>query len=373
MGLSSTQYNGHVFWDADIWVFPALALINPSLARQIPDYRLATVPQARRNFDEWIKAGRPTGQGNVSQGEGEGPGVKYAWESSVTGKETVPGPSRFQDHITGSVLWGLDQATALGLADPAKVNQTGREAGAFFLARSELNKDGWREIKGTMSPDEHHTGDNDLYTNLLAEWTLTRFYPEQDWSFKGFKRPQDEKGFLTYDNDALKAYKQAAAVLAIYPLQHPEAVKQARTMMERFEEKVTENGPAMTDSVHATIWARLGESDKAYAAWHESWQPFTKHPLLLFSEKRRKPVTYFITGAGGSLQSVIYGFLGFGLDSSKEPKAAWSLQLDEERWLNVRPNLPKAWKSVKLRNFTVKGRRYTLTATQERATVSQGE
>ncbi len=29
-GLSNQMYNGHVFWDADIWVFPALALLDPA-------------------------------------------------------------------------------------------------------------------------------------------------------------------------------------------------------------------------------------------------------------------------------------------------------------------------------------------------------
>ncbi len=119
----------------------------------------------------------------------------------------------------------------------------------------------------------------------------------------------------------------------------------------------------MSDSVHALIWARLGEIDKGYDTWRASWKPFTKQRLMLFSEKRNKPTTYFTTGAAGSLQAVLFGFLGFRLDSVSEQGAAWSIKLKGNNWLSAKPNLPREWKSVKLSNFTVLGHHYTLTAT----------
>ena len=65
-----------------------------------------------------------------------------------------------------------------------------------------------------MSPDENHIGDNDLYTNLLAMWlTNGRKWP----ATPTYKLPKDAKGFLTYDGDPVKGYKQAAAILACYP------------------------------------------------------------------------------------------------------------------------------------------------------------
>ncbi|MGH2408839.1 MAG: hypothetical protein ACRDGS_00580, partial [Chloroflexota bacterium] len=33
MGLSSTFYNGHIFWDAELWMYPALLLTQPDMAR----------------------------------------------------------------------------------------------------------------------------------------------------------------------------------------------------------------------------------------------------------------------------------------------------------------------------------------------------
>jgi trehalose/maltose hydrolase-like predicted phosphorylase len=384
MGLSNQQYNGHVFWDADIWVFPALAFISPETAIQIAKYRVSTQQTASSNFAAWVKEGRPTASGKVPAqpvAPGREGALMYPWESSVSGRETVPGPSKFEHHITGSIAFMADRAFELGLLGKEETKEIVDGAGSFYAQRSEATNDTSpeRSIKGVMSPDEHHTGDNDLYTNLLAEWCIQRGkFDATRWGahtgvHPRLKLPRDSKTFLTYENDALRGYKQAAAVLSIYPLKYPPAEKEAKAMMDRFADKVTENGPAMSDSIHALIWARLGEKEKAYSTWHESWQPFTDHPLMLFSEKRKKAVTYFTTGAAGSLQTVLYGFLGFRIDSEQVPGAAWSKKLHGESWLSIKPNLPPSWKSVKFKNFKLLGESYTLTATPTTTNVVPGE
>jgi len=52
MALSSPLYNGHVFWDADLWVFPALLLVDPDRAAAISRYRMQLSNAAGRNFVE---------------------------------------------------------------------------------------------------------------------------------------------------------------------------------------------------------------------------------------------------------------------------------------------------------------------------------
>lgn len=413
-GLSNQQYNGHVFWDADIWVFPALAFVDPNEAREIPGYRIKHYYSAKENFLRglsWPEAGKAmyAFHSPVDQNP-----IQFPWESSVTGLEVSPPPSRKEIHVSGSVLWGFNQALALGmLDDPLLFTRAGHQSPGYvishfywgprvlwslrstprILAWDEPLADSPYELREVMSPDENHIGDNDLYTNLLAQWDYDAWTIQSNSHEEGlgpvfrwmtpaerkkenvptFKLPRDGTSFLTYDGDPVKSYKQAAAVLAIYPLQYPPAEKEARVMMDRFADKVIKNGPAMTESVHSIIWSRLGEKEKAYATWLRSWQEFVKQPHLLFSEKRNKDVTYFTTGAGGSLQSVIYGFLGFRLDSKKEPGAAWSKKLNGESWLSIKPNLPPAWKSVKFKNFTVLDQHYTLRADSHGATVIQGD
>jgi trehalose/maltose hydrolase-like predicted phosphorylase len=371
LALSGTTYFGHVFWDADLWVFPALAFIDPERAAAIADYRLQRLPQARRNFEDWLAEGRPV----ANRALGEHPpveGAMFPWESSVTGRETVPGPSRYQHHITGTVAFALAKASALGLADEGEVRKALQGARGFYAARVEEGGDGLGELRATMSPDEHKTGDNDLYTNLLAQWVLNGGTWKRPAGVAEMRLPRDGQSFLTYDGDMMRSYKQAAAVLAIYPLQFPAAEAEADAMMRRFADKVTEHGPAMSDSVHALIWARIGEGDRGYELWRRSWEEFSKEPHLLFSEKRRKEVSYFTTGAGGCLQTVLFGFAGFRIDWKQDPAASWSHQLAGENWLTINPNLPSRWKSLRLENFHVRGRRFTLTATHDGTTVTQG-
>lgn len=355
-GLSHDRYHGHMFWDADVWMLPVLALVAPERARAIARFRIERAEAARENYRAWARAGAPIGPGVKKAGvDPDAPALMYPWESGPSGRETTPTKSRYQHHITASVVWGLDRAAAFGLADPAEVAGIGRQAAEFYRQRSEPGSDGLRRLRSTMSPDEFRIVDNDLYTNILAEWTMRRF-----GDGASFIRPRDEKSLITYDDDRFLVYKQAAAELAIYPLQDPEAERQARTVMERFAPKITANGPAMSEAIHAIIWARLGESERAYAAWRQSWEPYTRHPLLMFAENPVRGDTYFLTGAAGSLQAVLYGFAGIRIDSERDPDAASSRPLRGGKWLNVKPNLPARWQSIRVRNMRILGKGYTV-------------
>jgi trehalose/maltose hydrolase-like predicted phosphorylase len=35
MGLSGLGYNGHVFWDMDLWIYPGILALNPALAKTL--------------------------------------------------------------------------------------------------------------------------------------------------------------------------------------------------------------------------------------------------------------------------------------------------------------------------------------------------
>jgi trehalose/maltose hydrolase-like predicted phosphorylase len=89
MGLSGLGYNGHVFWDADLWMFPALLVMHPELAKNMIEYRYERLEEAKRNaFSHGYK------------------GAMFPWESAETGVEETPvwalsGP--FEHHITADV------------------------------------------------------------------------------------------------------------------------------------------------------------------------------------------------------------------------------------------------------------------------------
>lgn len=71
----------------------------------------------------------------------------------------------------------------------------------------------------------------------------------------------------------------------------------------------------MSLSVLALQYARLGESDKAYELFVQSFRPNQLPPFGVISEGAGGTNPYFVTGAGGLLQTVINGF------------AVWKLQI----------------------------------------------
>src|SRR4051812_41358284 len=93
MGLSGLGYNGHVFWDAELWMFPPLLALHPELARSMLEYRYQRLEAARQNArNHGFK------------------GTMFPWESASEGQEATPlwaltGP--FQQHITGCVGWAF--------------------------------------------------------------------------------------------------------------------------------------------------------------------------------------------------------------------------------------------------------------------------
>lgn len=353
-GLSNGKYGGRVFWDSDAWMFPALLFLAPERARIVPAYRLASLPAARAEYRLWADR----------SGLKPVPGAaKFPWEGGRNGRENAPAESERQHHISATVLFWLRQAAAQGLVEQLALREAEESVGKFLAQRAQKRPDGRWTLKGVMSPDEFATVDDDLYTNLATEAALG---PE--WQGK-FYRPRDATTFLSYTGDRLRGHKQAAALLAVWPLQDPQAEQEATRMLARFKGSTTPNGPAMTLSLVALIEARHGDPETAYQTWHESWKRYTHGPHQQFSEAPNGRSTYFLTGAGGCINAVMYGFLGVRVDSKPQPGASWSLQTRTGAWVSVRPRLPEAWKSVTVDPFVVDGRRFVLTATADRATV----
>ncbi len=89
MGLSGLGYNGHVFWDTELWMYPALLVLHPEIAKSMVEYRYQRLDAAKRNaFSKGFK------------------GAMFPWESAETGVEETPvwalsGP--FEHHITACV------------------------------------------------------------------------------------------------------------------------------------------------------------------------------------------------------------------------------------------------------------------------------
>lgn len=366
-GLSADFYKGHVFWDADVWMLPALAMLDPERARSIPAFRLDRHSAAQASFRSWWTERARSGVPQTGA-------AKFPWESGTSGKETMLGMFREEVHINGSVLWGLDIADRLGLAEASEVAKVEASCRAFWQSmitpRPETQE---YDIKSVLGVDEFRYTDNDLVTNILAQWTLNGRSHTRPANAPTLHLPRDESTFTTYEGDRQGTFKQAAAVLSVFPFQFPPAEREAQAMMSRYASKIDARGPAMTEAIHATIHARHGDVEAGYREWRRGWGEFAaQRPLLLFSENRQRDRTYFVTGAAGCLQSVLYGFLGFRIDYSPDPEARWSKRL-RRGWLSVKPNLPLAWKKAVVRNLRLLDRSYTFTITRSGVQVQEGD
>ena len=69
-GLSGEGYEGHFFWDTEIYMFPFFLLTNPEIAKSLLEYRYATLDSARQN----------------ARMLGHSQGALYPWRT-ITGRE----------------------------------------------------------------------------------------------------------------------------------------------------------------------------------------------------------------------------------------------------------------------------------------------
>ncbi|WP_188189451.1 glycoside hydrolase family 65 protein [Nonomuraea sp. SYSU D8015] len=102
-GLSSDGYSGHVFWDMETWMYPALLAQYPEIAKGANTYRHRMLPGAKANAERLSTPDHPI------------KGAKFAWESALTGKETAPDPyGKYEIHINSHIAlaqWQYYQAT----------------------------------------------------------------------------------------------------------------------------------------------------------------------------------------------------------------------------------------------------------------------
>jgi len=348
------KYEGRVFWDADVWMLPSLLVLNPTAARRISRFRISQERAATSIALSYAEAGFPRLEAEGRRRKRFAPPVirpfaagsamiRYPWESDRHGREAGKTESVFQEHINGSVCLGLQMSADWGLIKQHLVSEIKRKAGAWYMARSDKGPDGRRSLLGVMSPDESSIVNNDLYTNALAEW-LTGL---------PFVRPKDGTGFLAFDGDPVRGYKQHAALLALFPLQDRQAEAQAGGMLTRFSGKASSDGPAMSVSLEALLWARQGEADKALSIWRSSWGQYSRTGA--FTERPKGGEDVFVTGAAGCLNAVIYGFDGMRLNRAEPKNAAWKRRLRSGAWLSFTPNLPASWDRIVLSRLQIDG------------------
>ncbi|MBH2003682.1 MAG: glycoside hydrolase family 65 protein [Sphingobacteriia bacterium] len=335
MGLSGLGYNGHVFWDTELWMYPAILVLHPEMAKSLVEYRFQRLPAARRNaFNHGYK------------------GAMFPWESAASGVEETPvwalsGP--FEHHITacvGIAAWNYYCVTQ----DNEWLKEKGwpllKETADFWASRVERNGPGKYEIKNVVAADEWAENvDNNAFTNAAAKAVLQHATEaarilgqpaNTDWMHVAQNIPvlKMENGVTrehaTYNGEGIK---QGDVNLLAYPLKEITDPKQVRKDLEYYETRVPNEGtPAMTQAIFSLLHNRLGEPEKAFHFFQDAYLPNLNPPFRVIAETKGGSNPYFATGAGGILQAVLMGFGG--------------LDITPAGITQIKSSLPKHWKKL---------------------------
>ena len=159
-GLTGQAYEGHYFWDTEVYVLPFLSYTQPRIARNLLRFRHSMLGRARERAAEMSQRG-----------------ALFPWRT-INGEEAS---SNFQQ---GTAQYHINADIAYAVTRYAHVEGSGRmlgEIGAEILVETArlwedlgfYGADQKFHIHGVTGPDEYTTVVNDnTYTNLMARLNL---------------------------------------------------------------------------------------------------------------------------------------------------------------------------------------------------------
>lgn len=161
-GLTHTRYKGCYFWDTDLFMMPFYLLTDPSAAKNLMQFRINTLPQAKANAAKMNNAG-----------------ARYPWMVSYDGTEQCEswdiGASEV--HITADIVYAMNQYVTATLDEEFYKNGAAEvyiETARFWLSRytPEPNTDKVN-LLFCKGPDEYcGITSNNLFTNVMVQHNL---------------------------------------------------------------------------------------------------------------------------------------------------------------------------------------------------------
>ncbi len=356
----TTGYVGHVFWDSDTWIFPALLLLHPERARSIVMFRDRTLPAAQQ---------RASAAGLR--------GAKYPWEADPEdGTEQI----LYAAHrlSVGEIHVNADIAIAqwqywLATHDLNWLRQDGwpviRDLAEFWASRAVYDKAKQRyEIRDVVSVMELYAHvDDDTFTNTSARKALeiaTRAAalvgarPDPKWAevaskldipFSGASQHHLDFDPTTplYDpNDSDLAFLMFPSLdVSMSP-----TVRRNDYTIDAGPRKQSGHTPSTMGLAPLTIAAATLGNASDVARWLDDniTADTLKPPFDVRTEASDNNTGYFLTGSAGFVQSLVYGLTGLRIEDDGLVEA-------------YPPVLPAGWKSLTLTNVTFRGRRYDIT------------
>ena len=145
--------------------------------------------------------------------------------------------------------------------------------------------------------------------------------------------PRDGDLVLEYDGYDGRTIKQADVELLTFPLEHPS--RQARLSAPTWtptSAPPTRSAPPWAAASPRSWPPSLGRRDDALALFRACYRPHLFGPFYALAETPDNGAVNFLTGAGGALQALLFGFAGLRIHDGA---------------LAVDPLLPAGWQALR--------------------------
>ncbi|HFK8301193.1 TPA: glycoside hydrolase family 65 protein [Clostridium perfringens] len=378
-GLSGEGYEGHYFWDTEMYVLPVFVYTKPDLAKKLLDYRYFTLDKARER----------------ARVLGHDKGALYPWRT-INGEEasTYFPLGTAQYHINADIAYAfklyvdvnddfdyLEDKAAEVLCETARV---WADVGSF----SEYVGNKYC-ICAVTGPDEYNAiVDNNFYTNLMARenlrdaiWALNKIkekdklaydnlikkidlkdkeieywkkiienmyfpydekigvYPLDDGFMK--RKPWDdskipkEKRHLLYENYhplfifRQRMSKQADAILAMYLHNNLFSIEELRKNYD-FYQKVTLHHSSLSTCIFGILASQIGYDEEAYKYFSQSAR------MDLDDYHNNFYAGIHAANMAGTWQGIVNGFAGLRTNKGV---------------LELNPTIPKEWNAYSFKIF----------------------
>lgn len=369
-GLSGEGYEGHYFWDTEVYMLPFFTLTNPKVAKSLMKFRYETLDLARARAKEM----------------GHHYGAKIPWRT-ISGTECsayFPAGSA-QYHINADVAFSYIQFYLLH-DDLSFMKEFGFEllveTGRIWMDMGLFTKEGSFMIHDVTGPDEYTAiVNNNYYTNAMAQYHLnwivkiakrleleaTEVYRQlsdslgltkeelllmqkaaeamyfefdkelgvymQDdsfknkpvWDFEG--TPKDHYPLLLHYHPLViyrhKVLKQADTILAMLLLDN--VTSDVFEKSYDYYEPLTTHDSSLSPCVHSMAAASIGRSETAFEFFNQTIR------LDLDNLHHNTKDGLHIANAGGAYMTIVYGFGGFRI---------------KEDGVHLNPSIPKEFKHI---------------------------
>ncbi len=396
-GVSGSGYEGHFFWDTEIYVMPFLTYTSPGIARGLMRFRYQMLPMARRRARDLAQRG-----------------ALYPWRT-ISGEEASAyyAAGTAQYHIDADIAYALVKYVraagdeqfmiAEGIDVLVETARMWADLG-FWLRGSGPDAAEQFHIHGVTGPDEYTTVvNNNLFTNVMAKANLreaafwTRHIAEEspqsyerlvhrldldadevdEWAriAEGIHIPYDarlkvhpqDQHFLereVWDLDAMPAekrplllhyhplviyrfqvLKQADVVAALF-LQNEEFTPEQKLADFEYYDPITTGDSSLSAVVQSIIASEVGYLDLAL-------RYFLGGLFVDLADLHRNASDgVHVASAGGVWDALVYGFGGMR---------------DSNGVISFDPRLPASWPSLTWR-LRLRGTRVQVTLTKDEIT-----